>query len=85
MLILDEPTRGIDVAAKAEIQSAVLDLARKGMSIVFISSEMEEVLRISHRVLVMRDRSQAAVLDNSEGTLTQAEVVGVIADGGTQS
>ena len=85
VLILDEPTRGIDVAAKAEIQSAVLDLARKGMSIVFISSEMEEVLRISHRVLVMRDRSQAAVLDNSEGTLTQAEVVGVIADGGTQS
>lgn len=85
VLILDEPTRGIDVAAKAEIQSAVLDLARKGMSIVFISSEMDEVLRISHRVLVMRDRSQAAVLDNSEGTLTQAEVVGVIADGGTQS
>jgi galactofuranose transport system ATP-binding protein len=60
VLILDEPTRGIDVGAKAEIQKLVLDLAREGMSIVFISSELEEVLRISHRIVVLRDRKKAA-------------------------
>jgi len=60
ILILDEPTRGIDVGAKAEIQKLVLDLAREGMSIVFISSELEEVLRISHRIVVLRDRKKAA-------------------------
>jgi simple sugar transport system ATP-binding protein len=60
ILILDEPTRGIDVGAKAEIQKLVLDLAKEGMSIVFISSELEEVLRISHRIVVLRDRKKAA-------------------------
>jgi galactofuranose transport system ATP-binding protein len=60
VLILDEPTRGIDVGAKAEIQKLVLDLAEQGMSIVFISSELEEVLRISHRIVVLRDRKKAA-------------------------
>lgn len=60
VLILDEPTRGIDVGAKAEIQKLVLDLAAEGKSIVFISSELEEVLRISKRILVMRDHKKAA-------------------------
>jgi galactofuranose transport system ATP-binding protein len=60
ILILDEPTRGIDVGAKAEIQKLVLDLAEQGMSILFISSELEEVLRISHRIVVLRDRKKAA-------------------------
>jgi simple sugar transport system ATP-binding protein len=60
VLILDEPTRGIDVGAKAEIQKLVLDLAGEGMSIVFISSELEEVLRVSHRIVVLRDRKKAA-------------------------
>jgi monosaccharide-transporting ATPase len=60
VLILDEPTRGIDVGAKAEIQKLVLDLAQEGRSCVFISSELEEVLRISHRVVVMRDHKKAA-------------------------
>jgi len=60
ILILDEPTRGIDVGAKAEIQKLVLDLADEGKSIVFISSELEEVLRISQRVIVMRDQRKAA-------------------------
>jgi simple sugar transport system ATP-binding protein len=59
-LILDEPTRGIDVGAKAEIQKLVLDLASEGMSVMFISSELEEVLRISHRIVVLRDRKKAA-------------------------
>ncbi len=60
VLILDEPTRGIDVGAKAEIQKLVLDLAEEGKTCVFISSELEEVLRTSHRILVMRDRKLAA-------------------------
>ncbi|MGB8647963.1 MAG: sugar ABC transporter ATP-binding protein [Anaerolineae bacterium] len=60
VLILDEPTRGIDVGAKAEIQKLVLELAAEGKSIVFISSELEEVLRISQRILVMRDHKKAA-------------------------
>jgi monosaccharide-transporting ATPase len=60
VLILDEPTRGIDVGAKAEIQKLVLDLAEEGKSCVFISSELEEVLRTSHRVIVLRDHKKAA-------------------------
>jgi monosaccharide-transporting ATPase len=60
VLILDEPTRGIDVGAKAEIQKMVLDLAEEGKSCVFISSELEEVLRTSHRIIVMRDNKKAA-------------------------
>lgn len=60
LLILDEPTRGIDVGAKAEIQKLVLDLAKEGMSVMFVSSELEEVLRISHRIVVLRDRKKAA-------------------------
>jgi monosaccharide-transporting ATPase len=59
-LILDEPTRGIDVGTKAEIQRLVLQLAAAGKSIVFISSELEEVLRISQRIVVMRDHKKAA-------------------------
>jgi monosaccharide-transporting ATPase len=60
ILILDEPTRGIDVGAKAEIQKLVLELAKEGMSVMFISSELEEVLRISHRIVVLRDHKKAA-------------------------
>ncbi len=56
LLILDEPTRGIDVGAKAQIQALVADLARKGMAVVFISAELEEVVRLSDRLVVMRDR-----------------------------
>jgi galactofuranose transport system ATP-binding protein len=60
VLILDEPTRGIDVGAKTEIQKLVLDLAEQGKSCIFISSELEEVLRCSHRVLVLRDHKLVA-------------------------
>jgi simple sugar transport system ATP-binding protein len=56
MLILDEPTRGIDVRAKQEIMDYVKALCRKGMSVLFISSELPEVLRYSDRNIVMRDR-----------------------------
>lgn len=60
ILILDEPTRGIDVGTKAEIQKLVLTLAEEGKSCVFISSELEEVLRTSHRIVVLRDRKKIA-------------------------
>jgi simple sugar transport system ATP-binding protein len=60
VLILDEPTRGIDVGAKAEIQKLVVELAAEGKSVVFISSELEEVLRTSQRIVVLRDRKKVA-------------------------
>jgi simple sugar transport system ATP-binding protein len=58
ILILDEPTRGIDVGTKAEIQMLVLSLAEEGKACIFISSELEEVLRISHRIIVLRDQQK---------------------------
>jgi monosaccharide-transporting ATPase len=58
LLILDEPTRGIDVGAKAEIQKLVLLLADEGKSCLFISSELDEVLRTSHRIVVLRDKKK---------------------------
>lgn len=58
LLILDEPTRGIDVGTKAEIQKLVLSLADEGKSCIFISSELEEVLRTSHRIIVLRDQQK---------------------------
>jgi ABC-type sugar transport system ATPase subunit len=68
LIILDEPTRGIDVGAKAEIYRLLVDLARAGSSILLISSEMEEVLGLSHRVGVMHDGRLAGVLDRSQAT-----------------
>jgi simple sugar transport system ATP-binding protein len=62
LLILDEPTRGIDVGAKADIQRKVAELSARGLSVVFISSELEEVLRLAQRVIVMRDRRKIGEL-----------------------
>jgi galactofuranose transport system ATP-binding protein len=66
LLILDEPTRGIDVGAKAEISSLVEGLCREGMSLLFISSELEEVASLCSRVIVLRDRRKVAELCGSE-------------------
>ncbi|MBI1880923.1 MAG: sugar ABC transporter ATP-binding protein, partial [Chloroflexi bacterium] len=66
LLILDEPTRGIDVGAKAEIQKLVLELAEDGKACVFISSELEEVLRCSHRVIVLRNREKVTEYSGDE-------------------
>jgi len=79
LLILDEPTRGIDVGAKAEIQKLVSSLADEGMSVVFISAELEEVLRLSHRIAVMRDRRKVADLPNED--LTVGQIMSLIASG----
>ncbi|ROZ77695.1 sugar ABC transporter ATP-binding protein [Ramlibacter sp. WS9] len=62
LLILDEPTRGIDVAAKQEIMEQILRLAHAGMAVIFISSEMSEVVRVAHRIVVLRDRRKVGEL-----------------------
>lgn len=81
VLILDEPTRGIDVGAKAEIMRLVARLAAEGMSVVFISAELDEVLRLSHRIAVMRDRAKVAEITN-DPTTSVDDVVELIASGG---
>ena len=78
-LILDEPTRGIDVGTKTEIQKLVLKLSEEGMSITFISSEIEEMLRTCSRLIVMRDRNTVGELTGDE--LTQERVMHTIAGG----
>lgn len=68
VLILDEPTRGIDVGAKYEIYTLIANLAKQGKSIIMISSEMPELLGMSDRVMVMSDARLAGILDGSEAT-----------------
>lgn len=58
LLILDEPTRGIDIGSKSEIQKMMLDLSKEGMSFIFISSEMEEVIRTSDKVIIFKDNKK---------------------------
>ncbi len=78
-LILDEPTRGIDVGTKLEIQKLVLKLAEDHVSVTFISSEIEEMLRVCSRLIVMRDRKIVGELTGND--LTQATVMKTIAGG----
>ena len=68
VLILDEPTRGIDVGAKVEVHQLVDDLAAQGMAIILISSDLPEVLAMSDRILVMREGRQMTILDHREAT-----------------
>jgi simple sugar transport system ATP-binding protein len=78
LLILDEPTRGIDVGAKAEIQQMIAELGRSGVTVVFISSEIDEVVRLSDRVVVLRDRHKVDEIVVGPDTTT-GTVVAVIA------
>lgn len=78
-LILDEPTRGIDIGTKVEIQKLVLKLASEGMSVTFISSETDEMLRTCSRLIVMRDRRVVGELTGDE--LNQVKVMETIAGG----
>ena len=66
ILFFDEPTRGIDVGAKSEIYKLLRTLADQGKAIVMISSELPEILRMSHRVMVMREGRVAGFLDRAE-------------------
>jgi simple sugar transport system ATP-binding protein len=76
VLIMDEPTRGIDVGAKAEVQRLVLELAEEGKSCVFISSELDEILRTSHRIVVLRDREK---VDEFSGEVDEHRLMQAIA------
>ena len=78
-LILDEPTRGIDVGTKVDIQKLVLKLASEGMSVTFISSELDEMLRTCSRLIVMRDRKAVGELTGDD--LNQGTVMNTIAGG----
>ncbi|MBD7981673.1 MULTISPECIES: sugar ABC transporter ATP-binding protein [Oerskovia] len=84
LIILDEPTRGIDVGAKAEIQRLVAELASDGMGVVFISSELDEVLRLSQRVVVMRDRQKIGEITNGPD-VTSTTILETIAASGSAS
>jgi D-xylose transport system ATP-binding protein len=89
ILLLDEPTRGIDVGAKSEIYRAIADLAAAGMAILLVTSELPELLALAHRILVLNQGRPAALLDARRATAasvmhaaTRSEVAGVPAASG---
>jgi simple sugar transport system ATP-binding protein len=79
ILILDEPTRGIDVGAKLEIMEQVLNLSKAGLGVIFISSEFEEVLRCSNKIAVLKDKAKIAELHGEE--MTESGIMHTIAGG----
>ncbi|UQU62256.1 sugar ABC transporter ATP-binding protein [Couchioplanes caeruleus] len=82
LLIVDEPTRGIDVGAKAEIQKLLVELAGGGMAVLFVSAELEEVLRLSHTIEVLRDRRLVEEIENTGG-VDADRIMQTIASGAT--
>lgn len=78
-LMLDEPTRGIDIGTKAEIQKIVMDLAGKGMAVLFISSEIDEMLRCCTRMIVLRDMKQVGELNGKE--ISEEAIMRIMAGG----
>ncbi|GAA4587256.1 simple sugar transport system ATP-binding protein [Actinoplanes octamycinicus] len=82
LLIIDEPTRGIDVGAKAEIQKLVAELSDGGMAVLFVSAELEEVLRLSHKIAVLRDRRLVEELENT-AEVDADRIMQTIASGAT--
>ena len=79
ILILDEPTRGVDVGAKAEIYSIMNELAKQGMSIIMISSELPEILNMSDRIYVMREGKVTGCFSHSE-EVTQENIMQLAAN-----
>ena len=73
LLLIDEPTKGVDVTTRSEIYRLLAELAAEGMSIIVVSSELTELLAISHRVLVMHEGRQVSILESS--TTTEAEAL----------
>jgi simple sugar transport system ATP-binding protein len=80
LLILDEPTRGIDIVAHAEILKPIRALCERGMALLVSSSELEELVAFSHKVVVMRDRRQAAELAGE--AISEDSIMHAIADSG---
>jgi len=83
VLILDEPTRGIDVGAKAEIQKLIDELAKDGLGVIFISSELEEVVEGSDRAVALKDGSVVASLSGDD--LNEDALMAILAEGGASS
>ncbi|MGN6206533.1 sugar ABC transporter ATP-binding protein [Humibacter sp.] len=81
VLVLDEPTRGIDVGAKVEVQRLVASMAANGVGVVYISTEPDEVLRLSDRIVIMRDRTVLGTVVNDD-ELDRELLLTLIADGG---
>ena len=79
LLILDEPTRGIDVGAKAEIQRLMLEMCHFGVSVIFISSELDEIIRCSNRIVIMRDGKKVGEVNGED--CTQQTILSIIAEG----
>ncbi len=84
VLIMDEPTRGIDVGAKAEIYKLMHSLAREGVSIIMISSELPEIINNSSRIAIMREGRLAGVMDQKETEVTQENIMAYAVGGGHQ-
>lgn len=82
LLILDEPTRGIDVGSKMEIQKLILTLAAEGMAILFISSELDEMINCCDRIVVLRDRAEIGQLTADH--LNESTILYMIAEGGRE-
>ncbi|MET4156945.1 sugar ABC transporter ATP-binding protein [Agromyces sp. PvR057] len=80
VLVLDEPTRGIDIAAKVEIQARVAEMARDGMAVVFISSELDEVVRLSDRIAIFKDRRKIGEVSNGPGLSVDTIIEMIAAD-----
>ncbi len=66
VVVLDEPTRGIDVGARSSIYELIIDLAREGVAVIVVSSDLEEVLGVSNRIMVMAQGNQAGILDRED-------------------
>lgn len=81
-LILDEPTRGIDIGTKTEIQKLVLKFSEEGKTILFISSEIDEMLRVCNKIAVLRDRKKVSELKGDQ--LSQSNIMKAIAGGDTK-
>ena len=73
LLIIDEPTAGIDIGAKDEIYRILEELAAKGTSVIMVSSDLQELLRVSHRIIVMRKGE--IFTEFSSGTVTQEDIL----------
>jgi ABC-type sugar transport system ATPase subunit len=82
ILILDEPTRGIDIAAKTDIYKLIIELAQAGKAIMFISSELEEIINLSDRIIVMHEGKIAGEIDNTVVSDTRQNEIMFLATGG---
>ncbi|UOE44023.1 sugar ABC transporter ATP-binding protein [Agromyces larvae] len=80
VLVLDEPTRGVDIAAKVEIQARVAEMARAGVAVVFISSELDEVVRLSDRIAILKDRRKIGEVSNGPGLSVDTIIEMIAAD-----